>query len=210
MIIVNFSSREYRRGQERLLASLNGQKTLMLNSYEEIGSPTHRDSPYAFKVHAIEKAFELDDIVLWVDSSMWLVGDIGKIETIIKEQGFFGEEAGAWVGRWTNAFTRKYFNLTELEAKQEPPGLIMFSAGLLGLNKNHPNAMEFFRQWKESALAGCFRGDWSDHRHDMTSGSIIAQRLGLPYQRGGSHMAYIGEGYTQPEKGVVMYLQGMA
>lgn len=209
MIVVNFSSKEYKRGQERLLASLNGHKTLMLNSYEEIGSPTHRDSPYQFKIHAIEKAFELDDLILWADSSMWLVGDLGKIENVIKEHGFFGEEAGAWVGRWTNQQARKYFNLTDQEAKQEPPGLLMFSAGLLGLDKNNPVAMEFFRQWKESALAGCFRGEWDSHRHDMSCGSIIAQRMGLPYQRGGSHMAYLGDGYSKPEPGVCFYLQGM-
>lgn len=209
MIVVNFSSKEYKRGQERLLASLNGHKTLMLNSYEEIGSPSHKDSPYQFKIHAIEKAFELDDIILWADSSMWLVGDLSKIENVIKEHGFFGEEAGAWVGRWTNQKARKYFKLTDQEAKQEPPGLLMFSAGLLGLDKNNPAAMEFFRQWKESALAGCFRGDWIDHRHDMSCSSIIAQRMGLPYQRGGSHMAYLGDGYSKPEPGVCFYLQGM-
>lgn len=85
----------------------------------------------------------------------------------------------------------------------------MFSAGLLGLDKNSPIAIEFFNQWKASALAGCFRGNWSDHRHDMTAGSIIAQRLGMKYQRGGEHMSYVGPGYSQPELGSVFWLQGM-
>jgi hypothetical protein len=209
MIVVNFSTKGYTRGQQRLSTSLGKWPQLMFREYSEIGSPTHAESPYEFKLWAIEKAFEKDDIILWADSSIWLVGDLSKIETIIKEQGFFGEEAGAWVGRWTNVHTRKYFNLTKEEAKQEPPGLLMFSAGLVGLNKNHSVTMEFFRQWKESAKAGCFRGDWADHRHDMTSASIIAQRLKLPYQRGGSHMAYIGDGYSKPENGVVMHLQGI-
>jgi hypothetical protein len=117
-------------------------------------------------------------------------------------------EAGHWVGSWTNLHTRNYFKLTKEEAKV-PGGFFMFSAGLLGLDKNNSLAWEFFTQWKASALAGCFRGDWSDHRHDMTCGSIIAQRLGMKYQRGGSHMSYIGPGYTEPEKGTVFFLQGL-
>ncbi len=208
MIIVNFASKEYKQGQRRLMASLNGHPMLMFNEYEVIGSPRHKDSPYEFKIHAIEKAFHLDDIILYCDASLWRVGDLSKIENIIKQDGYLMEEAGHWVGSWTNKFTRDYFNLTDEEAKV-PGGFCMFSAGFIGLNKKSEIAMEFFRQWKESALAGCFRGEWSDHRHDMSAGSIIAQRLGMKYQRGGSNLAYIGPGYTQPVTGVTFHLQGL-
>jgi hypothetical protein len=208
MIIVNFSTDVYKKGQQRLQASLNGYKTLMLNDYVSIGSPTHQDSPYEFKIWSIEKASCFDHIVLWMDSSMWLVGDMSKIENLILKDGYFMSEAGAWVGDWTNQFTRDYFKLTHEEAKV-PGGFCMFSAGLLGLDMTHPLAKEFFAQWKASALAGCFKGDWSDHRHDMSAASIISQRLGMKYQRGGEHMSYIGPGYSEPEKGSVIYLQGI-
>jgi hypothetical protein len=208
MIIVNFSTKEYARGQQRLSNSLNGYKKLMLNDYVSINSPTHQQSPYEFKIWAIEAAWQYDNIVLWMDSSMWLVGDMSKIENLILRDGYFMSEAGAWVGDWTNQYTRNYFNLTQEEAKV-PGGLTMFSAGLLGLDRNNPLAMEFFVQWKASALAGCFKGDWSNHRHDMSAASIIAQRLGMRYQRGGEHMSYIGSGYGPPEKGSVIYLQGI-
>jgi hypothetical protein len=205
MIVVNFSTKQYAAGQNRLATSLLKAdcKTLMMFDYREIGSPTHQQSPYEFKIHAIEKAFDIDDIVLWVDSSMWLVGDLGKVERIIQRDGYFMEEAGHYVDRWCNDHTRKYFNLSS------PNGFTMFSAGLLGLNLKNETAMEFFYKWKQSALAGCFRGDWKDHRHDMTCGSIIACRMGLKYQTGGTHMAYIGEGYEQPKEGVVFYAQGL-
>lgn len=208
MIIVNFSTPNYARGQQRLKQSLKGHKMLMFDSYTAINSPTHHESPYQFKIHAIEAGFEFDDIVLWVDSSMFLVGDLSIIENIIKEDGYFMSEAGHWVGSWTNQFTRKYFNLTDEESRV-PGGQFMFSAGLLGLNKNSDIAMEFFMQWKSAALAGCFRGSWTDHRHDMTCGSIIAQRLGMRYQRGGQHMSYLGPGYSAPEKDSVFHLQGL-
>jgi hypothetical protein len=210
MIIVNFSTPTYQRGQKRLQDSIPPQyKTLMFHDYGFIGSPTHQASPYEFKIHAIEKALLEDDIVLWVDASMYRVGDLGKIETLIQEDGYFMEEAGHYVGRWTNAHTRNYFKLTDQESIQETGGMIMFSAGLLGLNLKSEVAMKWFYQWKESALAGCFAGSWEDHRHDMTCGSIIAQRLGMKYQRGGSHLSYVGPGYGRPEEGTVFLCQGM-
>lgn len=209
MIIVNFSTDNYARPQARLESSVRTLPNVMYKSYEEIDSPSHQESPYEFKVHAIEKASAIDPIVLWADSSMWLAGDISKIETIIKRDGFFGEEAGHYAGRWCNEFTRKYFNLTDGEAHQGTGGITLFTAGLLGLDFNNPSAVVFFEMWKESALNGCFRGSWEDHRHDMTCASIIATRLGFKYTRGGSHVSYVGPGYNTPESGSVFYCQGM-
>lgn len=203
MIVVNFSTPPYFPGQERLKNSLGGVKTLLFRNSID-GSPSHQESPYEFKVHAIEKAFELDDIVLWADSSMYVVGDISKMEQLIINDGYYMEEAGHYVKTWCNQYTRNYFNLTP-----EEDHYTMFSAGLLGLNKHNTQAMSFFEQWKESAKAGCFRGDWKDHRHDMTCASIIAQRMGMKYQTGGTYMAYVGPGYSKPNNGVVFHCQGM-
>lgn len=208
MLVVNLSTANYRRAQQRLKISLINHSNLMLENYLS-GCPTHQDSPYEFKIHAIRQALKIDPIVLWVDSSMYLVGDLSKIENIIKQDGYFMEEGGHYVGRWTNAHAKNYFNMTLDELHQGPGGLTMFSAGLLGLNRDSVEAMHFLDKWEESAKAGCFRGDWSDHRHDMTCASIIAQRMGFKYQRGGSHLAYIGEGYSKPEEGVVFHCRGM-
>lgn len=205
MIIVNFSTKEYALGQQRLAGSLNGHKKLMLNNYTAINSPSHALSPYQFKIHAIEAAREFDRKVLWCDSSLWRVGDLKKIEEIIDRDGYFQEEAGHWVRDWCKPETKQYFKLT----KKELETFNMFSAGLLGLDFDNALAVAWFDQWKQSALDGHFRGPWDTHRHDMTCGSIIAQRMGMKYQRGGSHMAYIGPGYSKPEKDVVFYLQGI-
>jgi hypothetical protein len=202
MIITNYATKEYIRGQERLKASLNGYKTLLFDKLPP-GSPTHQESPYEFKIHTIERAFELDDIVLWADASMWLVGDLANIENIIKKDGYFMEAAGHYVDSWCNDHTRKYFNL------EHGSGYSMFSAGLLGLNLKSELAMEFFYKWKQSAKAGCFRGDWSNHRHDMTCASIIASRMDMKYQQGGTHLAYKGPGYNEPGPDVVFLCQGL-
>lgn len=209
MIIVNFSTGGYRRGQKRLSDSLNGHKQLMLSDYTSLGCPTHQESPYAFKLHAIETAWNHDPIVLWMDASMYVVGDLSKIEKIIIEDGFMADEAGHYAGRWTNQFTRDYFKVTEEEMKQGPGGITLFSAGLVGLNLNNEKARLFFSQWKAAGEAGCFKGSWDDHRHEMSCGSIIATRLGFKYQRGGSHLSYVGPGYSRPEAGSVVYCQGI-
>lgn len=209
MIIVNFSTPNYSQGQKRLAASLNGYKKLMLNDYTAIGSPTHSNSPYAFKLFAIEAALELDDIAVWCDSSLWRVGDLFIIENIIKEDGYLLTEAGHYVGRWVNQFQKDYFNLTEEEMKQETGGMIMFSAGFVGFDKKSLIAMEFLKQWKQAAKDGAFKGDWATTRHDQSVGSIIAQRLKMKYQRGGRYIAYIGPGYSEPEPGIVFKLQGI-
>lgn len=208
MIITNFATKEYFKAQERLVKSLNGHKTLFFTDYQP-GWPTHQQSPYEFKLHAIEKAFQKDDIVLWVDSSMYLVGDISKIEKIISEDGYFFSEAGHYVGRWCNEHTRKYFGLTPEELRQGPGGITMFSAGLVGFSKRSLEATFFLNAWQAAADAGCFRGNVVDHRHDQTAGSIIATRTGMKYQRGGEHMSYIGPGYAAPEPGSVFHLQGL-
>jgi hypothetical protein len=209
MIVVNFSTSEYRRAQQRLKNSLVGYKTLFFEDYQP-GWPTHQQSPYEFKIHAIRSALQIDPIVLWVDSSMYRVGDLSVIENIIREEGFFGEEAGHYAGRWTNRHTRDYFNVTEGEIKQEAGGITMFSAGLLGLNRDSEKAMQFLEAWHTSAKAGCFRGEWADHRHDMSCASIIATRLGMKYQTGGTYLSYIGPGYNQPKPTSIFYAQGLA
>lgn len=202
MIVVNFATSQFSGGQKRLRDSLGNNQALYFSDYGQIGSPTHGVSPYEFKLHAIKKAWEKDNIVLWADASMYLKGDLSKIETIIKQDGYFMEEAGHYVKDWCNQQTLDYFGIT-----RDTP-YIMFSAGLLGLDSNNPLALQFFDLWMKSAKAGHFKGEWKDHRHDMTCGSIIAQQLQMKYQRGASHLAYIGPGYSQPEAGVVFYCQG--
>lgn len=209
MIVANFSTELYKPGQRRLSQSLNGHKQLMLDSYTAIGSPTHQESPYEFKLHSIKAAWELDPIVLYCDASLWLVGDVSVIENIIINDGFMGTECGHYAGRWTNKKAREYFKVTDQEMFEGPGGITLFSAGFLGLNKNNPMAMKFFNEWEASAKAGCFVGSHNDHRHDQTCASIIATRLGFKYQRGGQYLSYIGPGYSQPEESSVFYLQGI-
>lgn len=205
MTIVNFATGHYLRGQQRLINSLpRDQKYLAFSRYDEIGSPTHSESPYEFKLYAIRTAMEVDPIVLWMDASMWVVKSLATIESIIINDGYLLTEAGHYVDRWCNSHAREWFRFQPHEHN-----FLMFSAGLVGLNKNSETAMLFLKQWEESAAAGCFVGSHADHRHDQTCGSIIAQRMNLKYQRGGQFLSYIGPGYSKPEPESPIYLQGI-
>ena len=86
----------------------------------------------------------------------------------------------------------------------------MFAAGYCGFDFTHGLAQEFFAEWKESMLNGCFKGSWSDHRHDMTCASIIANKHDMvkDYSSGGQYFAYIGEVYGTPLPTVVGHLIG--
>ncbi len=197
--IVNFADQSswYPNGQRRLIESCKNffsGELFTFTSYDEIGSPTHKDNPYAFKLYAIEKVKNMGyDSILFLDSSIYPVREISEVFDFIEEHGHLFQKCGHPVDNWCNDNCRNYFNLS----REESNGMGMFSAGFTGLNFKNETTQEFFKQWKESAEGGAFKGDWSNHRHDMTSGSIIANRLKMNFEE--EHwFSYIGQGYKPP------------
>lgn len=174
----------------------------------QIGSPAHSINPYAFKIYAIQQAILSGyKQILWVDASIVFVRNSQPIFDWIEENGVFMEEAGHYVGTWCNDRTLEYFGISRAEANQMP----MFSAGFTGIDITNPKGLEFFNKWRQSMLDGQFVGSWSDHRHDMTCGSIIANQMGLnnTYSSGGNYFAYVGSGYSKPKETVICHLLGI-
>jgi hypothetical protein len=173
----------------------------------QVNAPPHHDNPYAFKIYAIEKLREMGYTeIFWMDASLVMVADFSPIWEWIWQKGFFFEEAGHWAGSWCNQDTLNYFGITKEQAMTMP----MFAAGYCGFDFKNAKAQEFFAEWKESMLNGCFRGSWTDHRHDMTCASIIAHKHDMvkDYSSGGQFFAYIGEVYGTPLPTVVAHLVG--
>lgn len=205
--IVNYSTLEYYNGQKRLQQSLS-----MHSSYDAFlgfteGLASHKENPYAFKIDAIEIAKKTYDKVLWLDASVYAVKDISPVWTWLNDKGIFMEACGHMVGNWCNDFTLNYFGITRDEAMTMP----MFAAGYVGFDFTNKISIEFFERWKQSMLAGCFKGSWENHRHDMSAGSIIANQMGLvnKYSPSGQFFAYIGNGYPPPQESAVLHLQGI-
>lgn len=210
--VVNFANNEYRSGQRRLAEAMRRHAPniplLLWGSEAELFAPLHKDNPYAFKIYAIQAAREMGyEQILWVDASVYPVKSIEPVFDWLTDKGIFLEEAGHYAGQWANEVQLKYFNITKEEGMTMP----MFSAGFCGFDFRNPISQEFFAEWKEAMNNGIFKGRWEDSRHDMTAGSIIANKQGLLplYSKGGSFFAYIGEGFGQPKDSVVFHLQGM-
>lgn len=208
--VVNLATGRFLKGQKRLKKSMLSQAYdfIHFTSESQVGSPLHSDNPYAFKIYAIERARELGyNQILWLDSSVYTVKDITPVFDWLTDKGIFLEEAGHHAGQWCNDETLKYFELDREDAMFYP----MFSAGYCGFDFRNPISQEFFAEWKESMLNGMFRGLWENHRHDMTCGSIIANKQGLLplYSKGATFFAYIGDVFGTPKETVVCYLQGM-
>ena len=205
--IVNFATQQYKQGQQRLFNSLVPNEQLL--PYDEsFGFPAHSENPYAFKIYAIEKAREMGyDQILFFDASVYAVAPLTPVWDWLEQKGIFFEEAGHYAGSWCNDRTLEYFGITREEAMAMP----MFSAGYCGFDFRNPITRKFFAEWKQSMLDGMFKGDWSNHRHDMTCGSIIANQQGLLslYSPGGTFFAYVGEAFGTPKETVVALLKGM-
>jgi hypothetical protein len=216
-VVVNLVNHNapYLNAQKRLIGSFwnfhipeEEIKIMPLIGEESVGSPYHQNNPYAFKLYAIEYSRNMGyEKVLWLDASVIFVKHSKPLFDWIESKGFFFEEAGHLVGTWCNDRTLQYFGISRDEANQMP----MFSAGFTGLDFANPIAVEFFDKWKQSMLDGQFLGEWSNHRHDMTCASIIANKMGLlkDYSSGGNYFAYVGSGYGEQKESVICNLLGI-
>lgn len=208
--IVNYHTQQYINGATRLKKSVEvcEPNTAMLqwnnNALIHPLCPEHHINPYAFKVYAMEHGAKYFNNVFWMDSSCYLIKPMTEIWSIMETDGYFMQECGHMAGRWMNDNSLTYFELSRKEAMQIP----MFTAGCFGLNFNSYIAKEFFRRWRDAMLAGIFRGNWNDHRHDMACGSVIAHELKMQFQLGSEFLAY-----ATPEQhvneSIVIKLQGI-
>lgn len=200
----------YYKGLTRLAESLRGNFSgdfLGFMGEASVGAPKHSDVPYGFKVHTWKRVRDLGySSVLWLDSSVYAIKPVDHLFDIIEQQGYLMQYAGCFVGQWCNDHTLQYANLSREDAMSMP---CYGNAGMLGLNlrSNLPNA--FLNEWWMMMNAGCFNGSWDDHRHDLTCGSIIANRLGFKYQPGNEILQYAAPTDQPNNETICLYAQGL-
>ena len=195
--IVNYADRAgwYLNGQERLKREcpkyFSGD-LITINDCVAIGSPTHQHNPYAFKIYSIEHARNLGyTSILYIDASIYPIKNIDAVFDHIEEHGKLMQHSGHSVDRWCNDNCRNYFGLSHEESEK----MQMYSAGFTGLDLTNERSVEYLKQWKQACIDGAFHGNWNNHRHDMSAGSIIANRLNMPFES--FHwFAYVGPGYA--------------
>ena len=155
-----------------------------------IGSPSHQERPYAFKVYAVEYARKLGyDVVIWLDSPFRLIKPIDEWIKEIEKVGVYLQRDGWWCGQWANDNSLKYFGVTRDEAMTIPN----IYACILAFDFRHPITPVFFERWKTACDDGAFCGKGKNtektesqderclgHRHDQTCAELIAHQLNLP------------------------------
>lgn len=223
--VISFSNDRgrYRDAMDRLNASLAEKfdgAFIGFEGEESIGAPEHLQSPYAFKIYAFEQAIDAGfTSILWLDSSVFAIRDINPIFDEIERDGYIMQEAGHYVGEWTNDKALDYFDVSRDEAMKM---LCYGNAGFLGLDFTNPIAVEFFHQWHDAMLFGMFKGEWTNenktesldprvrgHRHDLSCGSIIANKLGMKYKKGDEWLEYAQEGSIPKNETILLMASGM-
>lgn len=153
------------------------------------GAPDHQMNPYAFKVHAIQRAIEAGyQKILWLDTSAFAVANVKPIFDLIDKNGVFFQEAGHYLGTWSNDRLLDYFDLTRDKAMKIP----MVQGGFLGFDFTTEIAKTIFAELKEAMNNGIFKGAWDNNqktesqderchgtRHEMSTMSAIVHKHGL-------------------------------
>lgn len=208
--IVNVATKgrdQYLKGQQRLMKSLEsfgcGVRTKVWTGEFPDGSPTHESDPYAFKVTAIREAVEAGfTYILWLDASAWAVSEVTPVFEHIKEYGWLFQYSGHTVNQWINDETLEKFGMTREDASM----MLLYMGGIFGLNMENAKAEVFLEEMEECVAQGMFRGSWANHRHDMSCGSVVACKLGMPLQPSNKFLILEKE---KTRKDLVFCCQGM-
>ena len=194
--VINFACGSwYVKGQERLkenFLKFGYKGDFFLYSNEaQLGCPSHKDMPYAFKAYAFQKAIEAGYTrIIWCDSSMYLYNEqsLDKIHRQLDKDGYMLVLNGWTTGTWCSDAALPKLGITREEAFKIPH----IMANSMGFDLSNENSREFLSQYFIHAKDGSYRGAWKNihhnvskddrvlgHRHDQTVGSVIAWRLGM-------------------------------
>lgn len=142
--------------------------------FKEWPRVSHRDVPYQFKVDAFREAQDKSyEVCLWLDSATVALSDLEGIFTQIEDEGYVVSPDGHPVGDWCNDPAKLGYSRDELM------DIPLICGAIIGLNLSHPLGQTFLDRWEVHAESGVFNGSWDDHRHDITSGGVIAHEMGL-------------------------------
>lgn len=181
----------YPRGTKRLKNSLihHGFNGDVLSWYDWPNDEFDKSCPYNIKASAFVEAIRLGYThILWLDCSVWAVGDINKIFDTINEQGYYLQCSGYNCAQTCNDDSLKYFALTRDSAEK----INDCSSAVLGVNLRDDKGKVFMETFIQSARDGIFKGSrlhdnqsidprFLFHRQDQSCASLIAGILGMEF-----------------------------
>lgn len=210
------SGRWYPLGQRRLVASLRTHRLEadVLTWTDDLppGSPTHAQTPYAFKVFAFEHARrEGYDRAIWMDCSLVALRPPRRILAWLDEHGsFLSLQKSHMLGEWISDAALAATGMDRERAMT----LHAVDACLLGLDFRDQRSREFLTHWMRHAADGVsFPGPWTNergaaspdprvkgHRHDQAVAGVLAHRLGMPLFRWNHSVVRHAERYRLRER----------
>jgi hypothetical protein len=160
--------------------------------FEDFGSPSHADNPYAFKLYAIDYVRNLGyDLIVWCDSPIRVTRPIDEWIPEIERVGVYIQQDGWTIGQWANDKALEWFKVSRDEVMEQPNCY----ATLIGFDFRNPVAVTFFDMWWKAMEQGVFTGQWKNnrntestdprclgHRHDQTCAELTCYTLGIPLQ----------------------------
>jgi len=201
---VNVASGHYVNGQRRLLnSSFLHADTLGYADQFPPGSPTHAQSSYAFKAHALKAAAEKGyRLLLWADASVKPVRSLEPLWERIERDGYWIQANDGWNNwQWTAQAAYDPLEITE-EENQKVTHVMAIS---FGIDLESETGGLILDDYIRLAKSGAFNGHWKNdrlqahpnpkvlgHRHDQTALSIIAHRLGCKMTAQPEPLAYLG------------------
>ena len=163
------------------------------NTYPE-GSPSHVESPFAFKPYAFLNAAAANyDNILWLDCSICVLQPLDSLFAAVVRNGHVLFHNYHSVGEYCKDDALAPLGITRDESFKMPS----CNAAALGLNLNDGRSRTFLNRWAELAIDGItFPGPkhsgvngWprtasldprvKGHRYDQTAASVIALKLGM-------------------------------
>lgn len=221
--VISFANQNgnYYQALARLGDSLKGRFEGDFIGYigeKSIGAPLHSEIPYAFKIHAINCAIQHGyEQILWLDSSVYAIRPIDHLFDIIGEQGYLMQDSGWHIGEWTNDHSLDTFKISRDEAMTMK---CYGNAGLLGLDTTNKTAIKFLALW--GYYSELFKGDWNNHdnsesndprckghRHDMSIGSIIANKMGMKFHPFTEILQYAAPDTEPVNDTICLFAQGI-
>lgn len=173
--------------------SFSGDFIFWDKEYPE-GSPTHAESPFAFKPFCFLAAAKLGySQILWLDSSVYPKQPLEPLFKTIKERGYLFFRESHSVGEFCKDDALAPLGISREESFKLPS----CKGSVIGLDLDSPKAADFLQEWARLARDGTtFPGPkWSGvrgfpttasadprvkgHRHDQTAASVLALRRGM-------------------------------
>lgn len=191
---VTFSNGFYTGKEQKLCNSVKkycpDADMFVFRDFNEIGSPSHQQSPYSFKVYAIERVKSMGyKVIFWCDSVIRLRKSIDPILPIINKVGVYLQFDGWMCGEWANDNALRYFGVTRDEAMK----IESIYACIMAFDFRNPITEEVVKRWKKASEDGIFRGAWNNkmktesqderckgHRHDQTCMELVSHKMGIP------------------------------